>query len=52
MRGCAHVLEEFARSPWRAAVKAVRWISEAVKPIPKVRGLWHRLAIRSLAAGD
>jgi glycosyltransferase involved in cell wall biosynthesis len=32
----------------RAAVKAVRWISEAVKPIPKVRGLWYRLAIRGL----
>ncbi len=32
----------------REALKAFRWISEAVKPIPKVRGLWHRLAIRSL----
>jgi glycosyltransferase involved in cell wall biosynthesis len=32
----------------RAAVKAFRWISEAVKPIPKVRGLWYRAAIRSL----
>ena len=32
----------------RAAVKAFRWISEAVKPIPKVRGLWHRAAIRNL----
>jgi glycosyltransferase involved in cell wall biosynthesis len=32
----------------RAALKAFRWISKAVKPIPKVRGLWHRLSIRSL----
>src|ERR1700730_10992061 len=32
----------------RAALKAVRWISEAVKPIPKVRGLWYRLAMRGL----
>jgi len=32
----------------RAAVKTFRWISRAVKPIPKVRGLWHRVAIRSL----
>jgi len=32
----------------RAALKAFRWISEAVTPVPKVRGLWHRLAIRSL----
>ena len=32
----------------RAALKAFRWISEAVKPPPKVRGLWHHLAIRSL----
>jgi|GraSoi_2013_60cm_1033757.scaffolds.fasta_scaffold02037_5 glycosyltransferase involved in cell wall biosynthesis len=32
----------------RAALKAFRWISEAVKPIPKVRGLWYRAAIRSL----
>ena len=32
----------------RAALKAFRWVSEAVKPIPKVRGLWHRAAIRNL----
>jgi hypothetical protein len=32
----------------RAALKAFRWISEAVKPIPKVRGLWYRVAIRGL----
>jgi hypothetical protein len=39
---------ERLRGGGRAALKTVRWISEAVKPIPKVRGLWHRLAIRSL----
>jgi hypothetical protein len=33
---------------WGAAVKAFRWINEAVKPIPKVRGLWYRVAMRSL----
>ncbi len=32
----------------RAALKAFRWISQTVKPIPKVRGLWHRVAIRGL----
>jgi hypothetical protein len=32
----------------RAALKAFRWITEAAKPLPKVRGLWHHLAIRSL----
>ena len=39
---------ERLRGGRRAALKAVRWISEAVKPIPKVRGLWHRVAIRNL----
>jgi len=28
--------------------KLFRWISRTVKPIPKVRGLWHRLAVRGL----
>src|SRR5258707_1346358 len=32
----------------RAALKAVPWISEAVKPITEVRGLWDRAAIRRL----
>jgi len=39
---------ENLRGSRRAAVKAFRWLSEAVKPIPKVRGLWHRAAIRNL----
>jgi glycosyltransferase involved in cell wall biosynthesis len=33
---------------WRGLVKAFRWVSRAVKPIPKVRGLWCRAAIKSL----
>jgi glycosyltransferase involved in cell wall biosynthesis len=32
----------------RATLKAIRWISEAVKGIPKVRGLWYRAAIHNL----
>ncbi len=32
----------------RAALRAFRWISEAVKPIPKVRGLWYLAAMRNL----
>ena len=39
---------ESLRGSRRAALKAFRWVSAAVKPIPKVRGLWHRAAIRSL----
>ena len=31
-----------------AAVRAFRWIDRAVKPVPKVRGLWQRLAVRPL----
>jgi glycosyltransferase involved in cell wall biosynthesis len=39
---------ENLRGSRRAAVKAFRWITEAVKPIPKVRGLWYRAAIKNL----
>jgi glycosyltransferase involved in cell wall biosynthesis len=39
---------ESLRGIERAALRAFRWISEAVKPIPKVRGLWYRAAIRNL----
>ena len=39
---------ESLRGGRRAALRAVRWISQAVKPIPKVRGLWYRAAIRNL----
>ena len=39
---------ENLRGSKRAALKGFGWISEAVKPIPKVRGLWYRAAIRNL----
>jgi len=32
----------------KAALKAFRWMSRAVHPIPKVRGLWQRVAMRGL----
>jgi glycosyltransferase involved in cell wall biosynthesis len=32
----------------RWLLKAFRWVSRTVKPIPKVRGLWYRAAIKSL----
>ena len=31
-----------------AALRIVRWLDRAVKPIPKVRGLWQRMAVRSM----
>lgn len=39
---------EVETAPWSPALKLFRWISRTVKPIPKVRGLWHRLAINGL----
>jgi glycosyltransferase involved in cell wall biosynthesis len=39
---------ESLRGSRRAALKAFRWISEAVKTVPKMRGLWHRAAINNL----
>jgi glycosyltransferase involved in cell wall biosynthesis len=33
---------------WHGLLKAFRWVSHAVKPIPKLRGLWYRAAIKSL----
>jgi glycosyltransferase involved in cell wall biosynthesis len=33
---------------WRGLLKAFRSVSRAVKPIPKLRGLWYRTAIKSL----
>jgi len=39
---------ESLRRGRRAALKAFRWMSHAVKPIPKVRGLWQRVAMRGL----
>ncbi len=39
---------ELARAPWGRSLKLFRGISRMVKPIPKVRGLWQRLAIKGL----
>ncbi|HKW56450.1 MAG TPA: glycosyltransferase family 2 protein [Candidatus Acidoferrum sp.] len=39
---------EVQTAPWGAALRLFRWVSRTVKPIPKVRGLWHRLAIKGL----
>jgi glycosyltransferase involved in cell wall biosynthesis len=39
---------ESLRGSRRAVVKVFRWITEAVKRIPKVRGLWYRAAIKNL----
>lgn len=39
---------ELSRTPWGKSIKLFRRISRAVKPIPKVRGLWQRLVINSL----
>jgi glycosyltransferase involved in cell wall biosynthesis len=39
---------ESLRGSERAALRAFRWISDAVKPIPKVRGLWQRAAMQNL----
>lgn len=40
--------EEVENAPWSGMLKAIRWIGRAVRPIPKVRGAWQRLAIRGL----
>jgi glycosyltransferase involved in cell wall biosynthesis len=39
---------ELEDAPWSKTIKLFRWIDRHVKPIPKIRGLWHRLAIRGL----
>jgi glycosyltransferase involved in cell wall biosynthesis len=39
---------ESLRGSRRAAVKAFRWVTNAVKRIPKVRGVWYRAAIKNL----
>lgn len=48
-RICDEIARREARNaPWSAVLKAFRWISRAVQPIPKVRGLWRRVAIQGL----
>jgi hypothetical protein len=58
---CDNIIETELKSiPRAAAVKAFRRVSSAVKNIPKVRGIWQRIAVKSLypsgraelAAGD
>jgi hypothetical protein len=39
---------EKLRGNRRAAVASFRWITQAVRPIPKVRGVWYRAAIQNL----
>jgi len=48
-RNCDEVVNrELEEAPWRSAIKMFRWLDRVVKPIPKVRGLWQRTAMRSL----
>lgn len=46
---CDKIIEsELNFIPRAGALKAFRRVSSAVKNIPKVRGLWQRLAVKSL----
>ena len=46
---CDKIIERELNSiPRATAVKVFRRVSEAVKNIPKVRGLWQRVAMKSL----
>jgi glycosyltransferase involved in cell wall biosynthesis len=46
---CDKIIESELKSiPRAGAVKAFRRVSNAVKDIPKVRGLWQRVAMKSL----
>jgi glycosyltransferase involved in cell wall biosynthesis len=48
-RGCEEVVErELESVRHRSVLKAFRWITQAVKPIPKVRGFWQRVVIEGL----
>jgi glycosyltransferase involved in cell wall biosynthesis len=50
IRNCDKIAEGEAEivPRWRRTIKAFRWVTRMVKPIPKVRGLWHRLAVLNL----
>jgi len=39
---------ELESTPHTTALKAFRWVSRAVKPIPKVRGFWQRVVMKGL----
>jgi glycosyltransferase involved in cell wall biosynthesis len=46
---CDNIIESESKSiPRAAAVKVFRRVSNAVKNIPKVRGIWQRIAVKSL----
>jgi len=46
---CDNIIESELKSiPRAAAVKVFRRVSSAVKNIPKVRGFWQRIAVKSL----
>jgi glycosyltransferase involved in cell wall biosynthesis len=46
---CDNIIESELKSiPRAAAVKVFRRVSSAVKNIPKVRGIWQRIAVKSL----
>jgi hypothetical protein len=46
---CDKIIESELKSiPRAAAVKLFRRVSSAVKNIPKVRGIWQRVALKSL----
>lgn len=48
-RTCDGIVEREVDSlRWRRTVKCFRWITRAVRRIPKVRGLWYRMAIKNL----
>jgi glycosyltransferase involved in cell wall biosynthesis len=49
LQNCEAIIEAELRSTEGTRFpKAFRWISRTVKPIPKVGGLWQRLAVRGL----
>ncbi len=49
LRRCEEIVAREVKSlPHSAGLRIFRGISRAVKPIPKVRGLWQRMAIRGL----
>ena len=49
IRRCEEIVAREVKSlPHSAGLRIFRGISRAVKPIPKVRGLWQRTAIRGL----
>jgi hypothetical protein len=44
----AYIEAELQGMPWGKSLKLFRQLSNAVKSIPKVRGLWQRVVIDSL----